>query len=351
MHSSHCSRLLVPLLLCTIAALPARSAAAESATGGGGADTGASARVARLYDDTAVVTRQYETGRREAQKQHSIAGRDEKLLVRERTLIAALHKDLGRIARDQYRKSGGLSYVPHAPLPDSTQELTQGHEVPGRVDLVVADAVARSRLAEIRLTEDRARASAQWRALQKRTGELAARKRTLEAQLEQARWVLQSQANATAAARTCRGAVHLDQPRGRLGHPWVTPVETYRLSAGFGNGGQHWAHRHTGQDFAVPIGTPVRAVGVGKVLRVTCGGAFGMEIVIGHPGGYCTQYAHLAAVAVEPGDRVAAGQRIAQSGTTGNSTGPHLHFEVRATPELASVVDPVPWLAARGVKL
>ncbi|WP_449348719.1 thiol reductant ABC exporter subunit CydD [Streptomyces shaanxiensis] len=115
--------------------------------------------------------------------------------------------------------------------------------------------------------------------------------------------------------------------------------------------GHRWANGHTGQDFAVPIGTPVRAVGAGRVVKVSCGGAFGIEVVIEHPGGYYTQYAHLAAVTVDQGDGVAPGQWIGQSGTSGNSTGPHLHFEVRVTPETGSAVDPVPWLAARGVPL
>ncbi|CAM5638522.1 GAF domain-containing protein OS=Streptomyces tendae OX=1932 GN=GUR47_21305 PE=4 SV=1 [Streptomyces tendae] len=107
----------------------------------------------------------------------------------------------------------------------------------------------------------------------------------------------------------------------------------------------------TGQDFAVPVGTPVRSVGTGRVLKVSCGGAFGIQVVIEHPGGYYTQYAHLAAAAVDQGDRIRAGQWIGQSGSTGNSTGPHLHFEVRVTPEMGSALDPVPWLSQHGVPL
>jgi murein DD-endopeptidase MepM/ murein hydrolase activator NlpD len=160
---------------------------------------------------------------------------------------------------------------------------------------------------------------------------------------------LQSRADASVAAGSCRGAVRLDQPPTALTQAWVAPVETYELSAGFGSGGEHWAHRHTGQDFAVPIGTPVRAAGAGRVVKVSCGGAFGIEVVVEHPGGYYTQYAHLAAVAVDQGQRVSTGEWIGQSGTSGNSTGPHLHFEVRVTPETGSAIDPVPWLAGHGV--
>ncbi len=101
----------------------------------------------------------------------------------------------------------------------------------------------------------------------------------------------------------------------------------------------------------MPVGTPVRSVGSGRVVKVSCGGAFGIQVVVQHAGGYYTQYAHLAAVAVDQGDRVRAGQWVGQSGSTGNSTGPHLHFEVRVTPEMGSALDPVRWLSERGVSL
>ncbi|MEU6094209.1 peptidoglycan DD-metalloendopeptidase family protein [Streptomyces sp. NPDC047079] len=348
------SSTLVTLLLGTVAVFPASPAAAGgggSEAAGDGAYTRASARVARLHDEAAAVTRQYDTVRREAEKQRAIAGRDEKLLARERGLIAALHTDLGRIAPARYRQSGGLPYSAQTLLPDSAKELIERQETLARLDLAVGNAVIRSRLVEAGLTAEQARASARWRALERRNRELAARQQALHSKLEEARWVLQRQADASAATRTCRAAVRLGRPGGKAERSWVAPVEAYRLSAGFGSGGDHWAHGHTGQDFAVPIGTPVRAVGSGQVVRVTCGGAFGIEVVIRHRGGYCTQYAHLAAVTVAEGDRVATGQLIAQSGTTGNSTGPHLHFEVRATPAWGSGIDPVPWLAAHGVRL
>jgi murein DD-endopeptidase MepM/ murein hydrolase activator NlpD len=146
--------------------------------------------------------------------------------------------------------------------------------------------------------------------------------------------------------------VRIDQPgRAARGPDWVAPVENYTLSAGFGGSGERWARRHTGQDFAVDIGAPVRSVGAGRVASVSCGGAFGIEILVQHPDGYYSQYAHLAGVTVDQGERVAAGQWIGQAGTTGNSTGPHLHFEVRLTPYLGSGVDPAVWLRERGVNL
>ncbi|WP_055493998.1 M23 family metallopeptidase [Streptomyces sp. TP-A0356] len=354
MHSSHRGSLLVPVLICAVAVFLARptevEVEAEGGAGGGQADSGVSARVARLYEDATVVTRRYEVGRREAEKQRARARRSGQLLARERKHIAVLHKDLGRIARAQYRKGGGLPYTAQMLLADTPEKLMRSQHVYTQADLAVENAAARSRRAEARLAEEQAWAAAQWRSLERRNRALAGRKREIEAQLERARQVLQSQADASAATGSCPGAVRLGRPYPKPRRSWVTPVESYRLSAGFGSGGAHWAHRHTGQDFAVPIGTPVRSVGAGKVVKVACGGAFGMQIVVEHPGGYWTQYAHLAAVTVVQGERVAVGQWIAQSGTTGNSTGPHLHFEVRSTPELESSEDPVPWLTARGVK-
>lgn len=131
----------------------------------------------------------------------------------------------------------------------------------------------------------------------------------------------------------------------------VRPVAGGTLTAGFRASGDHWAHGHTGQDFAVPTGTSVRAARAGTVVRAGWGGAFGYEIVLKHAPGSYTHYAHLSQIGVSPGQSVAAGQRVGRSGATGNVTGPHLHFEVRATPDYGSAVNPVSWLRRHGVRL
>ncbi|GAA4306974.1 M23 family metallopeptidase [Streptomyces venetus] len=352
MRSYRRHRLLVPVLLCALAVLAARPTAAERRPGSGGAGgSGLSAEVARLYEEAAVATRQYEKGRKEAEGQRARAQRAEKLLDRQRRHIAGLHEDLGRIARAQYRGSGGLPVAAQMILADSPEDLMRGQHAFSQADLAVNNAIAKSRRAETRLAADEARAAAQWQALDRRNSQLARLKAGIERKLETARTRLQRQADASVAAGACRGAVRLDQPETRFTTAWVTPVETYELSASYGSGGSRWASRHTGQDFAVPIGTPVRAVGTGRVERVSCGGAFGIEIVLKHPGGYYTQYAHLASVAVDQGEYVTPGRWIGQSGTTANSTGPHLHFETRITPEMGSAVNPVSWLEERGVTL
>ncbi|MBB4981963.1 MULTISPECIES: M23 family metallopeptidase [Streptomyces] len=135
---------------------------------------------------------------------------------------------------------------------------------------------------------------------------------------------------------------------------WVKPVTTYALSASFNQGGAMWAHKHSGQDFAVPVGTPVKAASAGTVVKAGPNGggdgpAYGNAIVIKHANGTYSQYAHLSKIQVNIGQKVGAGQQIALSGNTGNSSGPHLHFEIRTTPNYGSAVNPMAFLRAHGV--
>lgn len=161
--------------------------------------------------------------------------------------------------------------------------------------------------------------------------------------------VQQRAAQAAQAARADRHA-RATPPRQR-GRGWSVPVTKYRLSAGYMRAGAHWAHRHSGQDFAVPTGTRVHAVSAGTVVTAGWGGAYGNNIVIRHSNGMYSQYGHLSRIQVRVGQHVAEGQQIALSGDTGNSTGPHLHFEIRKTPYYGSSVNPLPYLRAHGVSV
>ncbi|MGI3223706.1 transglycosylase family protein [Streptomyces sp. GTA36] len=131
---------------------------------------------------------------------------------------------------------------------------------------------------------------------------------------------------------------------------------TAPVSAGTGTpyhaSGSSWSKGyHTGVDFPVPTGTSVKSVGAGSVVTAGWGGSFGYQVVIRHGDGRYTQYAHLSAISVKAGQSVVTGQRIGRSGSTGNSTGPHLHFEVRTGPGFGSDVDPVAYLRAGGVTI
>lgn len=107
---------------------------------------------------------------------------------------------------------------------------------------------------------------------------------------------------------------------------------SYRLSSGFNPNRRHpvtgRVSPHRGTDFAMPIGTPIIAPADGRVEKVANHPVAGRYVVIRHDNGYQTRYLHLSRPLVSRGDRVTMGERIALSGNTGRSTGPHLHYEV-----------------------
>ena len=108
-----------------------------------------------------------------------------------------------------------------------------------------------------------------------------------------------------------------------------TPTRNYRNTAYFGQAGSSWSSgHHTGLDFAAAPGTPVFSALAGRVVEAGWGGAYGNHIIVRHDNGVETLYAHLNSIAVAKGDRVLRGERIGGVGSTGNSSGPHLHFEV-----------------------
>ena len=124
------------------------------------------------------------------------------------------------------------------------------------------------------------------------------------------------------------------------------------LGTGYRSSGSHWASgHHTGQDFLVATGTSVHAVAAGKVVTAGWGGAYGYQVVIRHPDGHYSQYGHLSQISVKAGQQVREGQRIARSGSTGNATGPHLHFEIRTGPVYGDDIDPLRFLRSHGVKV
>jgi len=129
---------------------------------------------------------------------------------------------------------------------------------------------------------------------------------------------------------------------------WHLPVTGYRLTARFGASSGLWSHNHTGLDFAAPTGTPVMSVTNGVVTSTGYEGAYGNQIIITTDDGTELWYCHLNSYAVEVGDTVRAGEVIGTVGSTGNSTGPHLHLEVR--PGAGDPVDPYEALRANGVQ-
>ncbi|GAB7106114.1 hypothetical protein JCM4814A_44280 [Streptomyces phaeofaciens JCM 4814] len=139
--------------------------------------------------------------------------------------------------------------------------------------------------------------------------------------------------------------------KAKTGHSLVAPVGAATGTPYHATGSSWSKGYHTGVDFPVPTGTSVKAVGAGTVVSAGWGGSFGYQVVIRHADGRYTQYAHLSAISVRDGQSVSGGQRIGRSGSTGNSTGPHLHFEVRTGPGFGSDVDPLAYLRAGGVRI
>ena len=119
---------------------------------------------------------------------------------------------------------------------------------------------------------------------------------------------------------------------GKGGGGGVAPVQG-AINAGYGaKGSDMWGStngNHTGMDYNVPVGTPVKAALDGVVSQIDINADYGTSIMIDHPNGMQTIYAHLSAKNVKVGDQVSKGQKIGKSGKSGNASGPHLHFEVR----------------------
>ena len=118
-----------------------------------------------------------------------------------------------------------------------------------------------------------------------------------------------------------------------------------RLTSSYG---RRWGRLHAGIDLAAGVGAPISAVTNATVLSAGWEGGYGRCVRLVHSDGTVTVYAHMSSISVNKGERVSAGERIGREGNTGQSTGPHLHFEVRIN---GTPVNPVSWLRKRGVAL
>lgn len=127
----------------------------------------------------------------------------------------------------------------------------------------------------------------------------------------------------------------------------VLPLASYRLSAGFGVTGPLWEAEHGGQDFGAATGDRLVAVAPAVVAEVAWAGPYGLRTILELPDGTEVWYCHQADVSVYAGQEVDLAEPIGTVGSTGNSTGPHLHLEVR--PAGGTPVDPMDWLRAAGL--
>jgi murein DD-endopeptidase MepM/ murein hydrolase activator NlpD len=180
-------------------------------------------------------------------------------------------------------------------------------------ELATARRDKRATLADVR--EDKAHAIEHMRSLQEESATLAARIRSAQSSSV----VVPGQTGEPSAA----------------GFIW--PVQGV-LTSGFG---WRWGRMHEGIDLAVPVGTPVVAAAAGTVIVAGWFGGYGNLVVVDHGNGFATAYGHNTSVTVGVGQLVAQGQLISYSGSTGHSTGPHVHFEVRVN---GTAVDPLGYL-------
>ncbi|MCX4527035.1 MULTISPECIES: peptidoglycan DD-metalloendopeptidase family protein [unclassified Streptomyces] len=151
-----------------------------------------------------------------------------------------------------------------------------------------------------------------------------------------------------------------DPPASSGGKDWQWPLKegTYKIGTPYHKQGSAWSlGYHTGLDLESPVGTPIYAPADGKVVKTASGGSYGNETHIEHANGVITLYAHQSTVSVKNGDTVKRGDQIGAVGLTGNTFGPHLHWEVRLpgvdNPFISGqdngpgMIDPEAWLAGK----
>ena len=157
----------------------------------------------------------------------------------------------------------------------------------------------------------------------------------------------EEQAEAFVPAETANddGSVTIQHGQTTDGRKVVTPAAG-KFTSGFG---PRWGTVHRGIDIANNLGTPISAVMDGTVINAGPAQGFGNWVVIRHDGGEVSVYGHMRYYNVSVGERVTAGQQIAVIGSEGQSTGPHLHFEIK--PDGVNQVDPVPWFKAQGITI
>jgi murein DD-endopeptidase MepM/ murein hydrolase activator NlpD len=213
-----------------------------------------------------------------------------------------------------------------------------------------AEAAARRQLEESQKAYDAVGAEKAWYEEQLRGAEIEVLRlqgaRDAVLAWEQEQQVQDSAAAARASAEVDANALAAAQARRGAGGA-VAPT-TGRVTSCYG---ARWGTTHFGVDIANAIGTPIYAPEGGRVLQAGPASGFGLALYLQHADGSITLYGHINQAFVRAGQQVAAGQRIAEIGNKGQSTGPHLHFEVHTGGLYENRVDPTSWLTARGLSL
>jgi murein DD-endopeptidase MepM/ murein hydrolase activator NlpD len=154
----------------------------------------------------------------------------------------------------------------------------------------------------------------------------------------------QSEEAAAAQAQSAADQAAIEAARPKA----VLPVNGATLTTCFC---MRWGAMHWGIDLAAPLGTPEYAAMDGVVVKAGPASGFGQAVYIQHANGDVTVYGHMEKILVTTGQVVHAGDTIALLGEEGESTGPHLHFEVHVGGIQGQKIDPIPWLRDRGVQI
>jgi murein DD-endopeptidase MepM/ murein hydrolase activator NlpD len=313
--------------------------------------------------------------------------------------VAAARARIGGFSRDSYMNGSSLSTSAALLDADGPGELIRraamidyvadnqvdvlGELEVARIKQANADSAARAARDEMAAAEESAAAAKEAAerqlAIQQSTYErVAAQKATYDKQLKAAqirllelqgarnayqKWEAQKAAEEAAARKAAKRAA-------RAAAKAAAAARARATSGGGGNGaragssnyvfptsgwvsscfGYRWGRLHGGVDIAAPIGTNIYAATSGVVARSGSATGFGLALYIRGRDGAITVYGHVNQEFVHAGDRVVAGQLIAEVGNRGHSTGPHLHFEVHPGGQMYSgAVNPMPWLRARGI--
>ena len=243
---------------------------------------------------------------------------------------------LGRIGRQDERIAERVR-ASRDGVADARRKTRAARAEAARLEAVAAAATSQQRSVVTQLVADR---DALVEARRQKATTLASIKEDKESVLEEIHALEQQSAELAERIRQAQQAPATPIPGivppsggGRLGWPVSGSV-----TSGFG---PRWGRTHEGIDIAVPEGTPVRAAAAGTVIHAGWLGGYGNLVVVDHGGGLSTAYAHNSALGASVGQSVAAGEVVAYSGNTGNSSGPHVHFEVRVG---GSAVDPLGYL-------
>ena len=311
--------------------------------------------------------------------------------------VSTAEARIGRFSRDSYMNGSMLSTTAALMDSDGPGELIQraalldyvaanevdvlGQLQVAKVAQANADSAARAARDEMAAAEEKARAAKaqadeQLAAQQNAYAEVAAQKAAHEAELQAAQitllelqgarnayqqWMTQKQAEEAAAAaaaeRSAREAAESAAAARRNKSDGGAPGGSSGYARPFSGQvtscfGARWGTFHNGLDVASPIGTPLYAPTAGTVKRAGSATGFGLAVYLLGDDGAVYVYGHVNDYFVRVGDRVIAGEQIAEVGNTGNSTGPHVHFEVHPNGAMYSgAANPVAWLNARGIRV